>query len=87
MCPSQYFLPNPGLEIGKIYVEMRVISRQFVSQARMATTFGVMDEIRAAAWSAADGFRNTVIGGGQQGSPACAQGRRTGLHVLAPAPR
>ena len=44
MCLSQYFLPNPGPEIGKIYVEMRVISRQFVSQARMATTFGVMDE-------------------------------------------
>ena len=44
MCPSQYFLPNPGLEIGKIYVEMRVISRQFVAQARTATTFGVMDE-------------------------------------------
>ncbi len=44
MRPSQYFLPNPTPEIGKIYVEMRVISRQFVSQARMATTFGVMDE-------------------------------------------
>ena len=46
MCLSQYFLPIPGPEIGKIYVEMRVISRQFVSQARTATRFGVINDIR-----------------------------------------
>ncbi len=46
MCLSQYFLPIPGPEIGKIYVEMRVISRQFVAQARTATTFGVIYDIR-----------------------------------------